>query len=143
MDVFIENMFIPWHLPLQCVLKLCMVAHAHLFDFIFPSPEKFFSNVTLAMELWNHRVLDWNHITCHMEGSYGCNGTVMVDQYDKIFGYGCWMTSVPTTFHIFLLPCALTIHNFVFHYGISDGILRKTNKYPNAINSKYANHNSV
>ena len=46
--------------------------------FYFPSPENFFSNVTLAMELWNHRVLDWNHVTRHMEGSYGHNGTVMV-----------------------------------------------------------------
>ena len=30
------------------------------------------------MELWNHRVLDWNHVTRHMEGSYGRNGTVHV-----------------------------------------------------------------
>ena len=58
------------------ILKLCMVAHAHLFDFIFPPTENFFSNVTPAMELWNHRVLDWNHVTRHMEGSYGRNGTV-------------------------------------------------------------------
>ena len=29
------------------------------------------------MELWNQRVLDWNHVTRHMEGSYGCNGTVL------------------------------------------------------------------
>ena len=37
----------------------------------------FFSNVTPAMELWNQRVLDWNHVTRHMEGSYGRNGTVL------------------------------------------------------------------
>ena len=27
---------------------------------------------------------------------------VMVYQYDKLFGYGCWMTSIPTMFHIFV-----------------------------------------
>ena len=31
----------------------------------------------VTMELWNHRVLDWNHVTRHMEGSYGRNGTVI------------------------------------------------------------------
>ena len=43
--------------------------------FYFP-PWRTFSNVTPAVELWNHKVLDWNHVTCHMEGSYGRNGTV-------------------------------------------------------------------
>ena len=27
---------------------------------------------------------------------------VMVYQYDKLFGYGCWMTSIPTLTHIFI-----------------------------------------
>ena len=27
---------------------------------------------------------------------------VMVYQYDKLFGYGCWMTSVLTLTHIFI-----------------------------------------
>ena len=27
---------------------------------------------------------------------------VMVYQYDKLFGYGCWMTSIPTITHIFI-----------------------------------------
>src|ERR1700733_6192086 len=32
---------------------------------------------------------------------------VMVYQYDKLFGYGCWMTSVPTISHIFIFCCIL------------------------------------
>ena len=35
------------------------------------------------MELWNHRVLDWNRVTRHMEGSYGRNGTV-VALYERV-----------------------------------------------------------
>src|ERR1700733_11893127 len=27
---------------------------------------------------------------------------VMVYQYDKLLGYGCWMTSIPTIFHTFI-----------------------------------------
>jgi hypothetical protein len=27
---------------------------------------------------------------------------VMVYQYDKLFGYGCWMTSIPTMSHMFI-----------------------------------------
>src|ERR1700733_9394861 len=27
---------------------------------------------------------------------------VMVYQYDKLLGYGCWMTSIPTISHIFI-----------------------------------------
>ena len=30
---------------------------------------------------------------------------VMVYQYDKFFGYGCWMTSIPTMNHILILCC--------------------------------------
>src|ERR1700733_13709525 len=30
---------------------------------------------------------------------------VMVYQYDKLFGYGCWMTSIPTINYIFIFCC--------------------------------------
>ena len=26
---------------------------------------------------WNYGITDWNHVTRHMEGSYGRNGTVV------------------------------------------------------------------
>ena len=45
-------------------------------------------------------VIDQAHRIVGHLAQHGGNGILY--QYGKLFGYGCWMTSIPTIFHIFV-----------------------------------------
>ena len=73
---------------------------------------------------------------------------VMVYQYDKPFGYVCWMTSIPTIFHIFYFGGTLNFPvgwhgNQSKYYGtpkLYNKIFQCSGVYPPGVKNTRFNH---